>query len=505
MDIWESIPDSVSRRKLVAFQPQDHPRGGNPENKGEFSKTPGSGIAPGTLLNPPSHRKSPEERGDVYGKPLPKGKYDEGDPRNDEEYERIDKIKGSLTHRYVGVTRRSIADAIAKGLPDDKIKDLLVKYHQVKEDRDKGLGGETEELYDRIPDPVTGANNVYLPSRRKLHQQIVDNIVNQAKSVPNDAKMIVLAGPSGAGKSTFLKNHGEKLGVKWEKGPDGKSVPSNYVILNPDDLKDLLPTEDKRYPGLEPNERAAVVHEESSYLTKMAIRTLMSQGKNVILDVTLADAEKGVKNYLDPGGNKYQATVALVNGDVKASLHNAGLRYKAVDKETGERTYKGRYLEMGVVGTQKPTKEGYRSKNAEQFEEFISDPRVTKSFVYDPRDPDKGMTEVRPGSSSLKSTSGMISIGGKMTTEITAKIRAFHDGQLSREALVKYLSQDAQYRPQAQGPYDYGQPERHYWVEGGVPYEAGTWDEVELAHDQGLLPRDVFNEVADIVSKRAHS
>jgi hypothetical protein len=330
----------------------------------------------------------------------------------------------------------------------------------------------------------------------------VDSFEDRAKSVPNEGKAIVMAGPSGAGKSTFLSKNADKLGIKMERGADGKMHPSNYIVLNPDDLKDLLPVDLKRYPGLGANEMASINHEESSTLTKTLIRTLMGQGKNILLDVALPDAEKGIKNYIGPGKGKYKHTAVLVDGDVAHSLHNSGLRYKQIGDD-GKRTYKGRYLSTPVVLAQNPTKEGYRSKNAEAFEEFIKHPSVESAMVYDPYNPDAGLRRVKAGD-SMGHTSGMLSLGGKVEeTEITQKIRDFKAGKISREQLIQYLAHDARYADEDPRPYPMHSPEHYHWIEGGAPYKAGTWDEVEAAHDTKLLPRDIFNEVAGILARRA--
>lgn len=513
---WPLLPLSTQ----ADFDPGEHPRGGDPKNPGEFSTKPGSGapklpsmtsppkaIIPKPTTAPPKamlprvqpvrSREDMIAKGDVFQKLLPKGKYDEGDPRNDPEYEHIDQQKTSLLHRYAGVSREDIAKAESDHKDPETIRRMRIAQRASRKDRANGLGGGTNELYDRLPDPKTGAHDVYLPARADVHDKILRDLDKQAEKVPHAGKCLVLAGPPGSGKSSFLRSEGARLGVKQTDG-----VPTNYVTLNPDDFKDKLPVDMDRYPGLKPNEIAFLKHEESSYLCKRAVARLMSKGVNVILDVTLADAKSAVDKYVKPYGDKYDYQVALVDGDISNSYHNAGLRYKALDKVTGQRTYGGRYLPTSLIAGQKPTKSGYRSKNAQEFEVFAKDPHVSHAFSYDPYT--KALT-VRKGtklSATLRGTH--IATERKMqTTEITDRIREFGQGKINRGQLVHYLTEQVRYTK----PVDrttIGHPDRYHKIEGGTEYLPGSFDEVTRAHDVGELPHAVYREVADKLARRAH-
>jgi len=91
------------------------------------------------------------------------------------------------------------------------------------------------------------------------------------------------------------------------------------------------------------------------------------------------------------------------------------------------------------------------------------------------------------------------------TTEITEKIMDFHEGRGSEADLIQYLAYDARYAsgedPNAPKT---GSPE--WWLyhrDGGRPYVPGSWDEVRLNVNLGLLPRDIVAKVNHITEARS--
>ncbi len=507
-----------------------HPRGGNPDNPGQFSKGRGTVVpdskkpqrprraqepaqqapsapaapspadmpksrqqpAAASAKRPKGYESTPDEvfqrqveRGDIYGVHIPAGKYPVGDPRNDPEYEKVAGEKEVLSNRYVDAN---------------------------PEDRAKGLGGPTDELFDRRTNPKTGADNGWDPQREEMHHQILRDYFQRAtKNVPKEGKCLVMAGPSGAGKSTFLKQQGSALGVQL----DSKGTPVNYAVVNPDDFKEFVAVDMARYPGLSENETAGLKHEESSYLAQQATEMLMSQGYNVIMDVTLGNAEKAVKKYVEApyaaGYSEYQ--VALVDGDMANSRQNAGNRYKQTDKATGERRWSGRFIPMSLVETQAPKNPGYRSINAEEFVKFSTNPKVGRAVVFDPYDTKAGLQEAKAAireairrnpalASMLRVEGGRLTVPEQaQTTEITTKIQQFKSGQIDKSALVKFLTEDVDYKPTEKCPHDRGTPQWYRWHEEGRPYVPGSFDEVRLARNAGVLPLSVYKEISQILWK----
>lgn len=494
---WVSVALG-SLDRTADFDEGKHPRG-QPGNAGEFSKTPGGApkitepaptksTAPDEVIpEAPKKKKGFEdvinpkvrpkmiENGDVFNNFLPAGKFDLGDPRNNPEFEEKEAHKSELSDKY--------------SAPDPDA-------------RNKKIGGNTQDLHDHNKDPESDANDWYDKDRHDLHNKILDEIMERAKKIPHDGKCLILAGPSGAGKTTFLKNYGDQLGV------EGGDKPTNYITINPDDFKDLLPVDDDRYPGLNENEMAGIKHEESSYLAQRAAERLMATGVNVIMDITMSSAAKAQKKYVTGHEDKYTYQTALIDGDMKNSLNNAGNRWKQTDKQTGKRKWDGRFVPMSLVMSQKATEKGYRSVNAQEFVKFAATVHCKRTVVFDPYDDSTGLQDVKQAiHEAIRQggiTTGMlVVIGGTMkTTEITQKIKDNRSGKISDDALVKYLSSEVKYQPGAVNPYDSGTPEWWKWSEDGKPYVPGSFAEVDLARDNGLLDSELYEKVLEVFYSR---
>lgn len=280
----------------------------------------------------------------VPDQPLPAGKYAEGDPRNDPKYE-----------AYTNEIDKKI---------DQYLKD----------------GKDTESQFSRVGESGT---RVYSPERHEKQMELLKGYIDQFAHVPAEHKAWLIGGPSGAGKSTFLKKQGAEMGLKMgEKGPE------NAAVVNPDDVKDhmakhgMIPD----YPGLKPAETAALVHEESSYLSKIIQHELLKTGKNVVFDLTVSGKpEKFIDKYVKPteaaGYGKIKA--AFVDGDIPTSLYRAGKRHQQPDKE-GIATMNGRYVPYSVVAAQSPSPGSkYKSQNRETFEAAAAKDAFASTLLYD--------------------------------------------------------------------------------------------------------------------------
>ncbi|WP_427136760.1 zeta toxin family protein [Pseudarthrobacter sp. S9] len=146
-----------------------------------------------------------------------------------------------------------------------------------------------------------------LDVRRQVHTEILARFTESHPEVRKDKKAIVLAGPPGVGKSTA-----QNALIK-----EKRTQPEHWLVINADDFKDLL-LEQARQDGsydsylvpdevhkLEtagekfyPRELAALVHNESSILSKKATNEAVKRGDNVIIDGTLGN-EKQARMLLD--------------------------------------------------------------------------------------------------------------------------------------------------------------------------------------------------------------
>lgn len=288
--------------------------------------------------------------------PMPPGKYSAGDPRNDPEYE-----------QYVTELDQKLQTALANGQ-------------------------DTESQFTTaMPD----GTKVWTPDRARLHDEIIGNIMAQADAngVPKDRKAVMMGGLPGAGKSTFLREHGGKLGLEI----DDRGEPTNAIVINPDQMKEALLTRDGAVPrvdGLNDDEHALLIHEESSHLAKMLATRALGGGYNVVFDITLGDGVKAKQKYITNGSGTgakdlgYDVSAAFVDGDMATSLHRAGLRHKKPDPTTGERSFGGRYVPYGHILSESP-KPGQldsdgnpaKSKNRVEYDALVSEPDTFSSAI----------------------------------------------------------------------------------------------------------------------------
>lgn len=188
----------------------------------------------------------------------------------------------------------------------------------------------------------------YSEDRQRLHQQIVDDFVERAKSVPHDGRVLVLGGLPGAGKSTA-------------RG----TLDFDSVTIDPDEIKSTLLDNSVIPKKLKKWEAAALVHEESSYVSSKVAHALSATRANVTLDITMS-TERSVKTRLaEFQEDGYKVKGAFVDVSIETSKTRVIARFAdlAGTKEGG------RYVPEHVVDAQAPSSGSkYQSKNRETFE-----------------------------------------------------------------------------------------------------------------------------------------
>jgi hypothetical protein len=84
---------------------------------------------------------------------------------------------------------------------------------------------------------------------------------------------------------------------------------------------------------------------------------------------------------------------------------------------------------------------------------------------------------------------------------IIDKCREYHEGKITDDELVHWLTNDARYERQQACPYPKGSPEWYYWVEDRAP-EPGTSDDLFSAHAKGLIEEEIYLRVMQVVEDR---
>lgn len=241
----------------------------------------------------------------------------------------------------------------------DKVTSLMVAQ-----------GFTSDEMHS---DGYIGDAPVWSTEREAKHREIMDEYMDENRNVLCESKVLFAGGLGGAGKSSTISEHNLI---------DRKS----YATVNPDDLKEVMARKGMipKIPGTLPMEVSTVIHEEASMLSKRIKSKLISERKNVLMDVTigsLRSASKSIKEFKSKG---YQVDAFFVHIDQETSKSRGAYRYQTGLNQTlmrgegiGERP-----LPTHLVDAQKPVNPAMKSLNAEnlvalhQAKMFDSEPRV---------------------------------------------------------------------------------------------------------------------------------
>lgn len=218
----------------------------------------------------------------------------------------------------------------------------------------------------------TTADGAWTPERAAMHREIVDALYARAANVPRNRQAVIAGGLGGAGKSTVLRRH---AGIN----------PDEFLTLNPDDIKEemarrgMIP-EVPDEPGMSPMERSALVHEESSIITKMLADRAYRDGTNVIWDITMSSGG-GVRSRLDDmDSHGYNVDGVFVDIPVEVSVQRAMARYaRGVENFNDGEGLGGRYVPPEIIRAQ-------RSSSGETINREVFDgmrDRFANWSVYD--------------------------------------------------------------------------------------------------------------------------
>jgi hypothetical protein len=196
-------------------------------------------------------------------------------------------------------------------------------------------GESTEVRYTVNPE-----RTIWSPDRAEIHQQIIDDLYSAAADVSDGGQAIVAGGLGGAGKSTTLEGHA---------GIDR----SDYLTINPDDIKESLAKRGMIPPvkGLDPMERSALVHEESSQLARLLAERAYADRKNVIWDVTMSSRSSTARRIQQLRAAGYRNIEGVfVDIPVPTSVDRAQVRHRhgMEDYRNGE-GLGGRYVPPDVI------------------------------------------------------------------------------------------------------------------------------------------------------------
>lgn len=232
-----------------------------------------------------------------------------------------------------------------------------------QEAREAGL--DTKE---RFGDP--DVQGIWSRERAAQHAEILAEVYAAIAQVPCERQAIVAGGLPGAGKTTVLR---DQAGIDLTK----------YVMINPDDFKQIMAQRGMipEVKGLSPMEASSLVHEESSYLAHELADRVVSEGRNVIWDITMSSFES-VTARLEPLRRSGYEQVSAIFIDIppNVSVARADKRHRH-----GEDLYRlgegcgGRHIPPSLIWSRYDRE--YSTANRRVFE-LVKD-TVSTWVVYD--------------------------------------------------------------------------------------------------------------------------
>lgn len=155
-------------------------------------------------------------------------------------------------------------------------------------------------------------NGKLTPEREAVHQEIINNLLNDKIPVDGQATMTMLGGGPASGKSSVLN-------------PDTSGDPHS-VTVDPDMMKSLLPG--YREMAAKSSDAASFYHEESSALAKRFAETAIKRNLNVIYDGTGDGSEGSVQKKIDGArAGNYKVVAKYVTVDTKTAVERNQKRY----------------------------------------------------------------------------------------------------------------------------------------------------------------------------------
>lgn len=174
-----------------------------------------------------------------------------------------------------------------------------------------------------------GLSSVFSDERQKLHQKIIDEFLSEEKiknALPKNGEkpmFVMLGGRGGSGKS-------------WFTSKKGLYNPKKFIVIDADEIKNYLP----EYKGW----NAGLVHEETSDLSKKIIEYSKQLGVNVIVDGTLSNPAKAVKQFEEFKKKGYTTSCDYMFLPMQESMKRACGRFRTKNGD-----YSGRFVPLEIM------------------------------------------------------------------------------------------------------------------------------------------------------------
>lgn len=212
---------------------------------------------------------------------------------------------------------------------DARESDLVQREaHRKNQDldvREAAINAKSEPA--QSTDFVFKHNGQYVPERKKLHESILNNILDGVKSIPppegHKPMAVFTAGGPGSGKSSMVKAAHEKFGKEMAQ-------------IAADEVKKEIPEYSSELA--KGNEDAAiVVHEESTDIAAEAIERCIESGKPFMLDSTFKNIPKFEKMIGRLKSKGYECHVLYAHCPADEAVRRSKERQKKTGRKVDEK------------------------------------------------------------------------------------------------------------------------------------------------------------------------
>ncbi len=239
------------------------------------------------------------------------------------------------------------ADEPLRPLTDQEWSEhVRVVDNHLKDARVEGF--TTKHLYT-----IDSDRQIWSSERNRLQSTLVAELYDRARDIPCDHKALIAGGLGGAGKTTVLAEQ-------------ARIDRSQYLTINPDDIKEEMARRDMipEISGLSPMEVSDLAHEESSHIAKRLAIRAMTDGKNVIWDITMSSLDSTGERIVNLRQAGYSQIDGLfVNIPIETSIQRTDSRHReGHEKWRAGSGPGGRYVPPEVIQEQEDPEWGCQNR-----------------------------------------------------------------------------------------------------------------------------------------------
>jgi hypothetical protein len=295
---------------------------------------------------------------------------------------------------------------------------------------------------------------IWATERNRQQGQLIAQMYRAGAAVPCERRAVIAGGLPGAAKADALERHGVSR--------------SQYLLISIDGVlaemagRRLIPA----VAGLSPLAAADLVHAEAQHVAKRIGLLALTDGRNVLLDISLASRRAAESWTYALRFADYAVTAVFADISTEESVTWSAAAHRRGEEEYRRgQGYGGRYIPPEAIrALTGPAVAGARS-----------------SIQWASGAESASVSAGRPG-------------GGLRGGAVAAMIGAYRRGQLSLDGLG--LEFRVRRWPEVPSACPPGLEQASAAIDDLEPYVPGSFDDVVLAYDQGQLSDEEYEYLA---------